>query len=89
MAKPNTNAHSKEWYAARKRFFISLAIWLLALPVVALVQISTRFLLSGADDGAGNIIAAIINIVSLLVGVLSLFGWILPLIFGIMWSGKK
>ncbi len=87
---PTPIEHTPEWYKARNRFIISLVLWLIALPVIALVQFVVQFVLAGSDQsGTINIIKIVINLVSVVGGILAIFGWVVPLILGIKWSQKK
>jgi hypothetical protein len=84
--------HSPEWYKARKLFIIALVVWLVSLPLAAVVQVIVRASLgssTGTESSVGDIITTIVNITSLLMGLFGFIGWIPVLILGISWSNKK
>lgn len=71
----------------KKLFIVSLVLWLAALPLVALFQIILRFILNGI--GSPDAVIAVVNIVSILIGLYGLLGWIPTTVIFIMYLNKK
>lgn len=84
MAKDTVKANK-----AKKWFIISLIAWLIALPLLILLQTIVRFTLTESTSDGPETIQAFINIVSLLLGFFSFLGWIPTLVFLIVWQSKK
>jgi hypothetical protein len=56
-----------------------LIVWLVSLPLAAVIQFVMRFALQDTETNATDGIKMVVNMVSLLMGMYGLLGWI-PLV---------
>jgi hypothetical protein len=82
-------AQTSEKQKFKMRFYISLVVWLCALPAAFIVQLILRFILSVIGLGDSEALTTIINIASVLAGFYGILGWIPTAILFFMWQSKK
>ncbi len=101
LNNPNSQIDLVKIRRAKRNFFIWLTIWLLSLPISILLQIILRFWInqSVSEDLLPNTnnydlpantnhsaIKAVVNIISLFMGLFGMLCWILVLIKGLKWQ---
>lgn len=72
----------------KKIFYALLILWLVSLPFAVVFQFVYRMVIVRAGEGIGPA-GVIINLISLVLGLVGVLGWIPVLVTGIMAWGHK
>lgn len=91
--------HSPEWYKAKRLLTVLLVLWLAAIPLSVVLQVVVRFALAHtnaipSDPTAPTLpktspVQVLNNILSILLGLYGLLGWIPVLITYSSWKKKS